>query len=48
MEQLSFDSNDYTDMIKEQREMILNYEEKQMILERRKSVIKKRVNATQE
>ena len=26
LEQLSFDSNDYTDMIKEQREMILKYE----------------------
>lgn len=27
MEQLSFDSNDYTEMIKEQREMILKYED---------------------
>lgn len=40
MEQLSFDSNDYTDMIKEQREMILKYEEHQMLLEEENRLLK--------
>jgi len=40
MEQLSFDSNDYTDMIKEQREMILLFEEEKEKLSEENRLLK--------
>lgn len=40
IEQLSLDSNEYTDMIREQREMILNYEESQLQLEEENRLLK--------
>ncbi|MFA6667692.1 MAG: hypothetical protein WCS51_05025 [Bacilli bacterium] len=40
MEQLSFESNDYVEMIKEQREMILDYEENNMKLEEENRLLK--------
>ena len=43
MEQLSFDSNDYTDMIKEQREMILKYENKQSEIEEENRILKNKI-----
>lgn len=43
MEQLSFDSNDYTDMIKEQREMILKYENKQSETEEENRILKNKI-----
>lgn len=43
MEQLSFDSNDYADMIKEQREMILKYENKQLEIEEENRILKNKI-----
>lgn len=40
LEQLTLDSNDYTDMIKEQREMIVKYEEDKMRLEEENRILK--------
>ncbi|MDD3383999.1 MAG: hypothetical protein PHX46_04245 [Bacilli bacterium] len=43
MEQLTLDSNDYTEMIKEQREMILKYEENQSAIEEENRMLKNKI-----
>lgn len=47
MEQLTFDANDYTDMIKEQREMILKQEEESAKLAEENRLLKNQILALQ-
>lgn len=44
MEQLTFDDNDYTEMIKEQREMILGYEDKNSKLKEENRILKNQIS----
>lgn len=43
LEQLTFDSNDYTDMLKEQREMILKYEDENLSLQEENRILKNQI-----
>ena len=43
LEQLTFDSNDYTDMLKEQREMILKYEDDNLNLQEENRLLKNQI-----
>ena len=47
MEQLTFDANEYTDMLKEQREMILKYEEDSLVLKEENRNLKNQITDLQ-
>ena len=43
MDELTFDSNDYSDMVKEQREIILNYDKRNKELEEENRILKNQI-----